>query len=157
MTQRIAAVASAAVLLSLAGGAGAQPPAREGRGGGDPGIARLLGLSEAQAAQVARVREEHRPRQQALRQKLAANRDEVRALLESDSPDATAVGETVLEGHRLERQARALRDREDAAVRSLLTPEQQVKLDALREMRGERGPWGGRRGPKPPRGEESRP
>ena len=106
-----------------------------------------------------KVLEQQRPQHEALRQKLEANRDELRELLDSGSADAAAVGEIVLEGHRLEKQGRALRDARDKALRGELTPEQQVRFDALKAVRDEGGPMGGgaRRGPGPRPGGDGRP
>ena len=76
--------------------------------------------------------------------------------LEGASPDPVAVGELVIEGHRLHEQGRALREAQDKAVRKVLTPEQQAKFDAMKALRDEGGPMGGpgRRhggGPREPR------
>jgi Spy/CpxP family protein refolding chaperone len=148
--------------------AGAQPPGLEGMGpgkgpDGKPGVARVeamgrfLGLSEPQQAQVLAILEQQRPQHEALRQALEANRDALRELLDSGGADATAVGEIVLEGHRIQKQGRALRDAQDRALRALLTADQQIRFDALKAVQDEGGPRSGaRRGPGPRPGADER-
>lgn len=155
-----------ATALTLALGAGvasAQPPFPEGSGERNPrmgraeGMARFLGLSEAQKTQVRALMEARRAEHEALREKLDKNRDDLEKALEGASPDPVAVGELTIEGHRLHEQGRALREAQDAAVRKLLTPEQQAKFDAMKALRDEGGAMGGRglrhgdspRGPRP--------
>jgi Spy/CpxP family protein refolding chaperone len=158
-----------AALVGVAA-AGAQEPAPEGRAGRGPhmgpapgradAMARVLGLTDAQKAQLRSLIESKRAEHEALREKLRANGDELRQALASASPDPAAVGEIVIEGHRLREQGKALRDAQDAAIRSLLTPDQQVKFDAMKALREEAGPMGQGRpmgfGP-PPEGEGPRP
>ena len=148
----LAVLGTAALTLALgAGAAGAQPPGPDGPGGLGPrmgraeGMARVLGLTEAQKDQVRQLMEGRRAEHEALRAKLEENRHELQKALESASPDAVAVGELAIEGHRLREQGRALREAQDAAVRGLLTPEQRTKFDALKALRDEGGP----RGPRP--------
>jgi Spy/CpxP family protein refolding chaperone len=120
-------------------------------------MARFLGLSETQKTQVRELMEARRTEHEALREKLDQNRDELEKALEAASPDPVAVGEIAIEGHRLHEQGRALRDAQDQALRKVLTPEQQVKFDAMKALRDEGGPMGGRgmrhgdgpRGPRP--------
>jgi Spy/CpxP family protein refolding chaperone len=120
-------------------------------------MARFLGLSEAQETRVRELMEARRAEHEALREKLDKNQDDLEKALEGASPDPVAVGELAIEGHRLHEQGRALREAQDTAVRQLLTPEQQAKFDAMKALRDEGGPRGGRglrhgdgpRGPRP--------
>jgi Spy/CpxP family protein refolding chaperone len=158
------AVIGAAGLVLGAGMVAAQPgpggPGRRGPGGGEK-IARVLGLSEQQQAQVRQLMDAQRPKHEALREKAEANREALREALSAGSPDPTAVGELAIEGQRLREEGRKLREAHDQALRQLLTPEQRTKFDALRSLReesgGKRRP--GRGGPHgiPPGGEEERP
>jgi Spy/CpxP family protein refolding chaperone len=137
-----------ALTLALVGSAGAQPPPPEGPEGGGPrtgrgdGMARALGLSDAQKEQVHKLMEGRRAEHQALREQIEANSEQLGKALEAASPDPTAVGELAIEGHRLREQGKALRNAQDKAVRAILTPEQQVKFDAIAAMREEGGPGG---------------
>jgi len=112
-----------------------------GRDGGE-GLARLLGLSEEQKGQVQKLMEGQRAKHEALRDELGKNREQLEQALESANPDPTAVGELAIEGHRLRQEGRALREAQHKAVRALLTPEQQVKFDAMRALREDLGPRG---------------
>jgi len=146
----LAVLGTAALTLALgAGAAGAQPPGPEGPGGMGPrmgraeGMARFLGLSEAQKEQVRKLMEGRRAEHEALREQVEKNRQEMEEALESASPVPADVGLLAIEGHRLREQGRALRDAQDKAMRSLLTPEQQAKFDAMKALRDEGGPMGG--------------
>jgi Spy/CpxP family protein refolding chaperone len=133
-----------AAVLAFASLAAAQPAG--GRGGWGPGgadaRADYLKLSEPQRAQAKELFEKQRPQLAALHQSLRDNRQKVEEALAAPTPDPTAVGELVIEGHRLQQQSKQLRDQADKALRALLTPEQQVKFDAMRALREERGPMG---------------
>jgi Spy/CpxP family protein refolding chaperone len=159
----LAILGTAALALALGAGAvGAQVPGPEGPGETGPrmgraeGMARLLGLSEAQKVEVRKLMEGRRAEHEALREQVEANSEELKKALESASPVPAEVGELAIEGHRLREQGRALREAQDKAVRKVLTPEQQAKFDAMKALRDEGGPMGGRGmhhgdGPRPPR------
>jgi Spy/CpxP family protein refolding chaperone len=157
----VAVLGGAFLALVLAVAAGAEPPATEGRGGMGPrvgGVAamsRFLGLSAEQQTQVQKLMDSQRPDHEALREKVAKNRADLQQALEGGNPDPAAVGELAIEGHRLHEQGRALREAQDKAVRALLTPEQQVKFDAMKALRDE-GMRGGpmSHGAMPPGGGE---
>ncbi len=127
----------------------AQPPGADGPGGPGAhrmgraeGMARYLGLSEEQKAQVEKLVQAQRPKHQALREKIEQNGQRLDEALEAASPDPLLVGELAIEGHRLRQQGKALREAHGKAVRALLTPEQQAKFDAMKALRED----GGRRG-----------
>jgi Spy/CpxP family protein refolding chaperone len=153
-------IGAAAAFLLAAGVAGAQPangdtgPGRGQRGFDRP--ARYLGLTDQQKAAFQQIREKQRPQFEALHKKMRDNMAQLRQALESQNPDPTSVGELAIEGHRLRGQVKALRDDADKQMRALLTPEQQVKFDAMRALHGERGPmgdgpgWHGKGGPSGP-------
>jgi protein CpxP len=148
----LAVLGTAALALALGAGAvGAQMPGPEGPGGSRSrtgraeGMARFLGLSEAQKVEVRKLMEGRRAEHEALREQLEAKSEALEKALESASPVPAEVGELAIEGHRLREQGQALRAAQDKAVRALLTPEQQTKFDAMKALRhGE-----GARGPRP--------
>jgi Spy/CpxP family protein refolding chaperone len=149
MAKKTLAVLGAALTLVLGAGAlSAQPAPAEGPAGSKPrmgpaeGMARFLGLSEPQKEQVRKLTSERRAEHEALREKLEKNRAELQEALSGANPDPAAVGELAIEGHRLHEQGRALREAQDKAIRALLTPEQQVKFDAMKALREEGGPLG---------------
>jgi Spy/CpxP family protein refolding chaperone len=143
------AILGTAVTLALGGAAGAQPPPLERPEGGGPrmgrvdGMARFLGLDDAQKEQVKKLMEKRRPEHQALREQIEANAEQLKKSLESANPDPATVGEIAIEGHRLREQGRAIREAQDKAVRAILTPEQQGRFDAMRALREEGGRMGG--------------
>ena len=154
----LAVLGTTALMLALgSGAANAQPPGPDGPGGIGPrrsraeGMARILGLSEAQKDQVRQLMEGRRAEHEALREKVEKNREQMKEALEGANPDPVAVGELAIEGYRLREQGRALREAQDKAVRAILTPEQQARFDAMQAMRrpGEFGPPRGRRGTDP--------
>ena len=146
----LAVLGTAALTLALgAGAAGAQTPGPEGPGGMGPrmgraeGMARFLGLSEAQKVEVRKLMEGRRAEHEALREQLETNSERLEKALESASPEPVVVGELAIEGHRLREQGRAFREAQDKAVRGILTSEQQTKFDAMKALRDEGGPMGG--------------
>jgi Spy/CpxP family protein refolding chaperone len=136
--------------VAIAGAAvAAQPAAKQWRGRGHgpmDGMASYLGLTEDQKAQLADQREKGRPQMQALFAKMRDNRDKMQQALAAAAPDPAVVGALAIEGHNLQLQMKDLRDAGDKALRALLTPEQQTKLDALQALRksgaGRMGPMG---------------
>ena len=161
----LAVLGAGALALALgAGTAGAQAPEPEGPGGMGPrmgraeGMARFLGLSEAQKVEVRKLMEGRRAEHEALREQLETNSERLEKALESASPAPAEIGELAIEGHRLREQGRALRAAQDKAVRSLLNPEQQTKFDAMKALRDEGGRRGGPMGgPGARHGDGSRP
>jgi Spy/CpxP family protein refolding chaperone len=145
----LAVLGTAALTLVLGSvAASAQPPGPDGPGGMGPrmgraeGMARFLGLSEAQKEQAQKLMEGRRAEHQALREQVEKNRELMEKALEGANPDPVAVGELAIEGHRLRDQGRALREAQDRAVRAILTPEQQARFDAMKALRDEGGPMG---------------
>jgi Spy/CpxP family protein refolding chaperone len=142
------AILGTVLTLAPFGLARAQPPPSDGPEGGGPrigrgeGMARALGLSEAQKEQVHKLMEGRRAEHAALREQIMANSEQLRKALEVANPDPAGVGELAIEGHRLREQGRALREAQDKAVRAILTPEQQARFDAIAALRDEGGPGG---------------
>lgn len=137
------AVASLLV-ATVAGAQPAAPAARPGRGPRFDGPARYLGLTEQQKATFEKIHEQQQPEMKALRDEMRDNDQKLRDALEAASPDPATVGELAIEAHQLREKMRTLRDETEKQLRAILTPEQQVKFDAMRAVRGEVGPMGGR-------------
>ncbi len=95
---------------------------------------------EAARAIFDAAREETKPVREAQR----ALHDELKALLDTDSPDATAVGELVLSLHADRGQVKAIHEAAFEEFKALLTAEQLAKLERLREVRRH---FGAPRGP----------
>jgi Spy/CpxP family protein refolding chaperone len=137
----------AAVLLG-ASGAAAQPfgPGEGGPGSrGFRGPGRILDLTEDQQVAAREIFEQRRPQMEALHEDLRENRRALRDSLESGNPDATLIGELVIEGHALRERGRTLREESKKALEAILNDEQKRKLETLEAARELVGP-GGRRG-----------
>jgi Spy/CpxP family protein refolding chaperone len=141
----VVVVSTAAVALGV-GMAAAQPAPASGPGGALGKEARFLRLTEDQVAQVEQALDQQRPRMQALHEKMRQNHEQLRAALDAAAPDAQAVGELVIEGSRLEKQARALRDEAEQTLDAVLTPEQKRRHEMLEAARAAMGRSGGPRG-----------
>ncbi len=142
MRKTILAVLGAGVLALGVGPAAAigQPPPPGERGpwmGRANHMAKFLGLTDQQQAEIKKLMEDRRGDRQALWEKLKTNRDAMKQALDSAAPDAAAVGELAIEAHKLHQQMQALRDAQDKAIRDLLTPDQKVKFDAMKALRPE--------------------
>ena len=101
---------------------------------------------------------------EALHKQMRDNHQRLDAALKGENPDPRTVGQIVIQGNALRKQAEAQREQGSQALRGLLTPEQQTKFDALQSLRedggfgpggpgfgpgfGHRGPGG--RSPLPP-------
>ncbi|MCL4836540.1 MAG: Spy/CpxP family protein refolding chaperone [Thermoanaerobaculia bacterium] len=158
----------AALLLLAALPALAQPPGAGlgprpgagmrpfGPGSDEPGerlIARLdhlLDLSAAQREELEGLAAAHREAAQPLREQERTNADQLRTLLEGSNPAPAEVGRLVIANHGLREQLRAERERFDAALTALLTPEQRAAWETAKKLKGgERRPMrrpGGRAG-----------
>jgi Spy/CpxP family protein refolding chaperone len=87
---------------------------------------------------------------ESLHKEIRENRQRLEEALESGHADATAVGEMVIAGHALRQEEQRLREESKAAFESLLTAEQQLKLEALEAVRKDMGPRGPHPGPGAP-------
>lgn len=136
--------------------AAAQPPGGHGQGYGKDGfrhrgfgpgdrgpgeVAEFLGLSDEQEAAWKAVHEKSRDRMRPIFEEMHSVREELRAAVESESPDPTAVGQLFLQSHRLMEQVRELHEQTEQELVALLTEEQKVRYEAFREANG---PFGGR-------------
>jgi Spy/CpxP family protein refolding chaperone len=150
-----AALLVAAPLVATPGGAGWSSGLHGRRG--DPAerfarrAERVADLLELDAAQRAAFEQMLDARLDATRPKLDAMRalgDELRALLESGSTDAAAIGEKTLALHRLRGELHAEREAARAEFVALLSDEQRFAFEALEESREmRRGRHGRHRGP----------
>jgi Spy/CpxP family protein refolding chaperone len=122
----------------------AGPAAQRGRGPRFDGPARYLGLTEQQKSSFEKIRQQQQPEMKTLRDEMRDNDQRLRDALQAASPDPTTVGELAIEGHQLGEKMRALRGQTQKQLRAILTPEQQVKFDAMMALRGKEGPMGGR-------------
>jgi Spy/CpxP family protein refolding chaperone len=157
MRGRLVVRAGGVAVLWLAGSVVLTQPVGPGREGPPEGpplgkAARVLELTEQQQEAARQIFEQRRPQMEALHEEMHENRKLLQEALESGHADPTAVGELVIAGHALREEDHRLKEESKAALESLLTPEQQVKLEALEAMREDMGPRGPHPGPGgPPR------
>ncbi len=143
------------------GGDGGGWCAGEGRDGGWKGhdqqghrLAKELGLSKEQTEQVKAIFLKHRDEIAPLRKEMMSERRELRNLIQSEKPDEAAIREQVKKisatgGDLAVRWAKMSQE-----VRTVLTPEQIKKFQALQEKRDRRIDGMMTRGQKgPPKGE----
>ncbi len=100
-----------------------------------------LGLSDSQKVKVQAILDEAKPKREEVRGKMRAAFDEMRALLDQDSPSESAVLAQADKIGAIQTDAHKAMLTTLLAVRKELTPEQRAKLSA--EMRKHRhGRWG---------------
>ena len=153
MTVAAAAVALAWVAVGQAQERGGPPWGERVRrfgpaGPGEPAFGRLpeeLALSDEQRAQLAELRKKQRGAILPLVDSARDAHETFRAALESESPDATAVGQAAIAMKAAEKRVRAAHDAALEEMKAILTPEQREQLELARE----RGPRGARGRPRP--------
>lgn len=142
-TLKLAAVALAvtvavAALPLLAEGPRRGPGSTAEDGPGGRRLAKLalyLDLDDGQKAQAEQIFAAARAQAEPIR---AANRDlaaQLRAALAADPPDPTAVGNLAVSIHQNRDRLRAIREAAQADFRVILTADQLLRLDALRDAR----------------------
>jgi protein CpxP len=97
-----------------------------------------LDLTESQKAEVKRIMESRKATFESLREQIRADREALDAAAEAQSPNPSAVGAAYL---KVRADREALRAEHKATmdqIRSVLTPEQQKKMDTMKEKRMER-------------------
>jgi protein CpxP len=130
------ALALVAAPLLAAGPAGPPPAAGQGPQQGPQGplagylrCLGVVGLTDAQKADVKGILEAAKPGLDALHATLKTDREAVRAAITAATPDPCAIGRAVL---KVEADLKAIGDelaRVRTAIEALLTPEQKAKLE----------------------------
>ncbi len=135
-------------LLPLAALAGPGDRQRDrGPGRGQAGHRNLfpppgyLDLSDEQIEAAEGIRENVRAEMGAVRDETRTLREALKAALDGDNPDATAIGQMAIELHGLRQQTRATLEDAQSQFAALLTPDQLEKWENFKELRkGRRGP-----------------
>jgi Spy/CpxP family protein refolding chaperone len=107
-------------------------------------FARFLDLTDEQIEAARAIFDAARDETAPVREAQRALHAELKALLDSASPDAAAVGELVLSLHANRQQVQAIHEAAFEDFKALLTAEQLAKLERLREVRRH---FGAPRGP----------
>ncbi len=128
--------------------------AEAGFGHGTPGrhmgrLIRFLDLTEAQKESAEAIFEATLAEVEPIREARRERHQELRTLLDGDSPEAGEVGSLVIANHAARDQVRAIHEAAFAEFKDLLTVEQLEKLERFEERRDERRNrrHGGHRGP----------
>ena len=149
---------AALAILGFIGAAAAQgPPERRSGGPGfgprEGGPIERLDLTDQQKDQVQAIREKHRSENKPLFDAAQKAHQAFQKALEKPGADAASVGQAALAMHAAQKKLETALTAEREEVKSILTPEQREKLDAMekhrREGAGEPG-FGPRRRPGPP-------
>ena len=147
-TRQLAPVAAVLFALGATLASAQDAPQRHGKMGGFGmrGLSRL-DLTESQKADVKRIMESRKATFDSLHDRMRADWEALDAAAEAQSPNTSAVGAAYLK-LRADREAmHAERKATMEQIRSVLTPEQQQKLDTMKQERKERfGSRGERRG-----------
>jgi Spy/CpxP family protein refolding chaperone len=101
-------------------------------------MARALDLTDEQKAAAKKIHEEIFAKAEPLMEQHRQQMDEVHALLEGAHPDATTVGQKVIEAHATGEQLKALHEEAMAKFSALLNADQQAKLKKFQEMHHDR-------------------
>jgi len=130
-------------------------PGGDGESGkfGGMGMGRMidfLDLTDDQVAAWESIQAETRGVLKEFMTEMRSIREEIHAVLNGGSPDATALGNLMIASHELGQQARAAREAASDDFAELLTGEQPEKFDLLSEFkntcRGSGGGFGGGQG-----------
>jgi Spy/CpxP family protein refolding chaperone len=95
-------------------------------------LAKALNLSDAQVTSIRAAVQSERPALKTMLQDVKARRQALKGVAGTASPDATAVGNAFLALRSSEGNLKAERQKLHANIRSILTPEQQKSMDALK-------------------------
>lgn len=99
------------------------------RKGGD-NIMQLESLSEAQRAELLKMRKQNNEVSKPQREKIRAVKQDLRTKQNSDSPNLDEVNKLIDEKHTLEAQIEKNKAAQRVKMRAVLTPEQKKELDA---------------------------
>jgi Spy/CpxP family protein refolding chaperone len=138
------ALATFAVLLTLAAAlhvaqAGEHKVVHKGamgHGGFEAHLAAALDLTDDQTAEAKKIHQEIFAKAKPIMEQHQQQMEEVFALLDGDSPDATEVGNKMIAAHASKKQIQALHEDGMARFSTLLTAEQKAKLDEIKKSHG---------------------
>lgn len=145
----VALLGAATAALPAGGGPGGRGERRGPHGRGDERLAAALGLTDDQKATWQQMHQEFRESMRATFEQQRPNMEKLRAAVEAEQADPAAVGRLVLSMHQHRKEMQKRHEAFEQRLRGILTPEQQIKFDALQALRPRRGPGRGGFGPGP--------
>jgi protein CpxP len=146
MSRFLTAALGAAVVLGMAGVAGAQAPARKdsakwarhgemaGRRGERGKFMKDLNLSDAQKSQIKAIHKKYEPQMKQIREQGKAQFGDLRAARQRGDTSAA----TRAKFQQFRQRTMAVREQENNEVRSILTADQRTKWDAAQAQRKQR-------------------
>jgi Spy/CpxP family protein refolding chaperone len=152
----------ALMIVGVAGVSAAQstttPPSRgqrsgemQGRrGGGGREFGRDLNLTDAQKAQIKAIHAKYQPQNEALRNQAKPFMEAAKAARQKG--DTVAFRSNMEKARQVMQGGQSFRTQQNAEIRAILTPDQQVKFDARQKKMAERGKgdhkgWGKKKAP----------
>jgi Spy/CpxP family protein refolding chaperone len=107
----------------------------------------FLDLTEEQTAAWESFQQNLHAEMQVFKDEMRGIREDIRAELDSDSPDATALGELMIASHAIGLELREMRQSAGDEFASLLTDDQREKFETVNEFQETcRGAFGGGKG-----------
>lgn len=108
-------------------------------------MAKALGLNDEQKAAAKKIHQDVAAKAKPLMEQQRQQWEDLHALLDSDNPDATEVGQRMIAAHAAGAQLKALHEEAMAKFKALLNADQQEKLQKFEEMHREHEGFGFRR------------
>lgn len=142
MKKNLIASLIAVAALALGGAAVAGGPGMHGKHGGGPHIRfehaighmiEKLDLTEDQKEASKKLHEDAKTRVHPLMEQHHQQMEEIHALLDAGTANATEIGEKMIAAHATRKQLEAAHDEIKASFVALLTAEQRAKLEELEE------------------------
>jgi Spy/CpxP family protein refolding chaperone len=131
--------AFAAVLLLAVVAIAADPAGKMHMKRMEDHLATMLDLTDAQQATAKQLHEELAAKAEPLMEQQRQQWEDIHALLASDTPDATAIGNKAIALYATHKQLEALHEDFKSRFAAALTDEQKAKFEKLHEMHGEHG------------------
>lgn len=100
----------------------------------------IVQLTDAQKTQIKAIMEAARPGLEVLHQKMVTDRQALRAAIEATPQDNCAIGAALVQVQADKQAIRSEREKVGDAVRALLTPEQQARLEGCLQAPKDDGP-----------------
>jgi len=152
MKKALSSALGLVLLLTLALVARAQGPSFHHRMGSpddmahhEEFMAKALGLTAEQQAAAKKIHADVAAKAKPLMEQHDQQWEDLHALLDSDNPDATEVGQRMLAAHATGQQIKALHEEAMAKFKALLNADQQEKLQKFEDMHREHEGFGFRR------------
>jgi Spy/CpxP family protein refolding chaperone len=111
-------------------------------------LRRILDLSEEQIEEVKLLKEMVKATVEPLNEERRVLREQLKAAMDTDTPDALLVGQLVIYSRNVSEDIQAVRESFADSFKTILTDEQIAKLEGPHDRRGSKG--GHRRGPDGP-------